>query len=345
MNEAYKTVYDQCDGLLNQLDPELKVNAAARLFMEHCLSDAAATHGGRLAPLISTVADALTKDLDIEKRLELGVKTVQTYLRVPAVEYFGDTLIRQQSIDEQGRDEMLSIKPEEEEFGSFLLSQGIITQDQRDVAIITQRRLLTIKEVYAKLLQTEGLELDDNSMLGSLKGIIDHFLTSTKDLEDSLRESKRENTRSTLSRLDNIISETEICSHNVLEIVDKIFVLADEIEKNMVPFKELAETQNDDFKKALESINDQLDSLVSLNMELNESQGIQDRIGQQLTKIIPTIQSFHDQLMKVAKKLRLNIESFEEQDESVQQDGYGKEDTKRMSDQGDVDDLLANLGL
>ena len=79
-------------------------------------------------------------------------------------------------------------------------------------------------------------------------------------------------------------------------------------------------------------------------MKLNESQGIQDRIGQQLTKIIPTIQSFHDQLVKVANKLKLNIDALEEEDAMLQQ-GYGSANQNRMDNQGDVDDLLSKLGL
>lgn len=337
MTTEFDNTLENCDNLLNQLEPELRIRAAARLFMEHCLSEEAQTSSSHLAPLINTVADALTKDLDIEKRLEIGVKTVQTYLRVPAIEFFGDTLIRQKAISNEERNEMLSIKPDGAEFGSFLMEQGVISQDQRDVAIITQKRLLSIKEVYSRLLQTEGLEIDEMSIIDNLKSIIDHFLTSTHDLEKSIQESRRENTKNTLSRLENIIHETEVCTHNVLEIVDKIFILSDEVETFLAP---LATGEYD----SVDKIQAKLQELRNLNMELNESQGIQDRIGQQLTKIIPTIQAFHDQLMTVAQKLKINIEAFEEE-ENLLQEGYEKGDDKRMADQGDVDDLLSSLGL
>ncbi|NQU65455.1 MAG: hypothetical protein HQ517_14390, partial [SAR324 cluster bacterium] len=50
------------------------------------------------------------------------------------------------------------------------------------------------------------------------------------------------------------------------------------------------------------------------------------------------------QLIKVAAKLKLNIDTFEEEENS-QQEGYGSKERKRMDSQSDVDDLLANLGL
>lgn len=344
MNDEFNNVLASCDEQLKHLEPELRVNAAARLFMEHCLSDESQSSASHLAPLINTVADALTKDLEIEKRLEIGVKTVQTYLRVPAVEYFGDTLIRQESIDDITRNEMLAIKPADEEFGSFLLQQGIITQDQRDVAIITQKRLLSIKEVYGKLLQIEGLESDGGDIIDNLKEIVNHFLISTQELENSLRESRTESIHSTLDRMENIISETETNTHNVLEIVDNIFTMIDTVKSHLDGIRSSNGDWAEPVLKHIDTINEQLDELENLNMKLNESQGIQDRIGQQLTKIIPTIQSFHDQLMKVARKLKLNIEAFEEE-ENAYQEGYGTKENKRMNNQGDVDDLLSNLGL
>lgn len=344
MSNDFNETLTACDKLLFELEPELRMSAAARLFMEHCLAEEKETSPSHLVPLINTVADVLTKDLEIEKRLEIGVKTVQTYLRVPAIEYFGDTLIRQQAIDQTTRDEMLSIKPAEEEFGAFLLKQGIISQDQRDMAIITQKRLLSIKEVYVKLLQAEGLENDDADIIDNLKGIVNHFLLSTQELENSLRESRTENIGSTLGRMENIISETEINTHNVLEIVDEIFNLIDTVKAVLGGMKSETGHASALVIAGIETVAGKLDELENLNMKLNESQGIQDRIGQQLTKIIPTIQSFHDQLMKVARKLKLNIDALEEE-ENVLQQGYGTKDKKRMDNQGDVDNLLANLGL
>lgn len=343
MNKDFESTLNSCDDLLNKLEPELRVSAAARLFMEHCLSDEMENSPSHLAPLINTVADALTKDLDIEKRLEIGVKTVQTYLRIPAVEFFGDTLIHHKAIDETIRDEMLSIKPAEDEFGSFLVQQGVITQDQRDVAIITQKRLMSIKEVYARLLKTEGIEPEEDDIVDDLKEIVNHFLVSTQELENSLRESRTENINSTLGRMENIIKETEVNTHNVLEIVDGIFNLIDTINENLGKMRE-STGASDALLSGIETISVKLAELESLNMKLNDSQGIQDRIGQQLTKIIPTVQSFHNQLLTVAKKLKLNINALEEE-ESLLQQGYGTQDKKRMDSQGDVDDLLANLGL
>ena len=344
MTTEFNATLDSCNKLLNELEPALRINAAARLFMEHCLGNETELSVSHLAPLINTVAEALTKDLDIEKRLDLGLKAVQTYLRVPVAEYFGETLIRQEFIDTQTRDEVLAIKPADKEFGSFLMEQGIITQDQRDIAIITQKRLMTIKEVYAKLIKIEGLEIDDLSIMDNLKEIVNHFLISTEELEKNLRESRRENIQQTLGRLKNIITETEASTNDVLKIVDKIFALSDEIEASLDRMKLKPEDKDNTIVPEIKNIKEKVEQLISYNMELNDSQGIQDRVGQQLTKTIPTIQAFHDQLMQVAKKLQLNMDVFEEENDLVQT-GYGDADTKRMEKQSDVDDLLANLGL
>lgn len=345
MSSDFDSTLASCDELLNKLEPELRTNAAARLFLEHCLADEMESGPSHLAPLINTVADVLTKDLDIEKRLDIGIKTVQTYLRVPAVEYFGDTLIKQNSLDKTSRDEMLSIKPAEEEFGTFLVKQGVITQDQRDMAVIAQKRLLTIKEVYNKLLQTEGIEAEDFDVIDNLKEIVNHFLLSTQELENSLKESRTENINSTLGRMQNIITETETNTHTVLEIVDEIFNIIDRINENLEVIKTRSEKGDSAVNSQISKITEQLGALSDFNMKINESQSIQDRIGQQLTKIIPTIQSFHDQLITVATKLKLNIEAFEEEAPALNKGYATQEEEKRMDNQNEVDDLLSQLGL
>ena len=60
-----------------------------------------------------------------------------------------------------------------------------------------------------------------------------HFLLSTQELENSLRESKTENITNTLGRMQNIIMETESNSHNVLEIVDEIFNIIDVVNESL----------------------------------------------------------------------------------------------------------------
>ena len=80
-------------------------------------------------------------------------------------------------------------------------------------------------------------------------------------------------------------------------------------------------------------------------MELNSSQQIQDRIGQQLFKIIPAIQTFHEQLVKIAQKLKLNWRDTESEEEDLINLGYGDNASEARVKQDEVDDMLADLGL
>ncbi|MGK0289605.1 MAG: chemotaxis regulatin CheY-phosphate phosphatase CheZ, partial [bacterium] len=81
----------------------------------------------------------------------------------------------------------------------------------------------------------------------------------------------------------------------------------------------------------------------------NESQSIQDRVGQQLIKIIPTIQLFHDNLIGLIDRLQLKMEDIEVDKEELTKEGYGStlesEEKNRLGTQDDVDSLLASLGL
>jgi len=144
-----------------------------------------------------------------------------------------------------------------------------------------------------------------------------------------------------LGRLHDIIGETESSTNTVLEIVDNLFSFAEEMEQYL----------NSDMVKGqipsevVTAITDRVALLSTWTMELNNSQGIQDRVGQQLQKVIPSIETFHGQLMDVARKLQLNIGGEEISDEAQAMKGYTDEDSNRMEDQGDVDSLLADLGL
>jgi chemotaxis regulatin CheY-phosphate phosphatase CheZ len=204
--------------------------------------------------------------------------------------------------------------------------------------------LFTVQEVHERILKKDprGIETD---LSESLKGVFQHFLTSTNELEDDLKQSKTENIHHTLQRLEDIITETEKQSQFVLEIVDQIFTLKDDMTGFSESIKEHIDSSNKTLMENMERISERLDLLSSLNMDLNSSQQIQDRIGQQMLKIIPSIKSFHDQLLKIANKLNLNWNLVEPGDADLTKVGYGGMETKERVQQGDVDDLLSSLGL
>ena len=80
--------------LFRYLDSNQQAEISAQLFLEYCVYQDQCENTRRLAPLINTVAEALTKNLEEKDSLTFGVKAVQMYLRTPPVEYFGETLVR-----------------------------------------------------------------------------------------------------------------------------------------------------------------------------------------------------------------------------------------------------------
>jgi chemotaxis regulatin CheY-phosphate phosphatase CheZ len=344
MSDNYKNVLNDCRKLFDGIDPNRRAELIAQLFQEYCIYQDQSENIKRLAPLINTVAEALTKDIKDKEALRVGVKSVQMYLRTPPVEFFGETLYRLGFTDKDSIDEMLRIKPKDVVFGTFLMEYGLITQEQKDMAVMAQKRLFTIQEVYARILKQEFKE-NQPDLIESLRGVFQHFMIATSELEDDLRKSKSENIHDTLKRLENIIFETEKQSHHVLGIVDQIFNIKDDIQAGCNGIRDSITPANSSVYAGLDRIIECLNRLYSLNLELNTSQQLQDRIGQQMLKIIPTIQTFHDQLLKIARKLQLNLESVEMEEKGLTDVGYGGVEATERAKQDDVDDLLASLGL
>ncbi|MGB5159465.1 protein phosphatase CheZ [Desulfobacterium sp. N47] len=344
MHGNNQIIIEDYKNLFKDLDSNRQTEIAAQLFLEYCVYQDQCENTKRLAPLINTVAEALRKNIEGEDSLRLGIKAVQMYLRTPPVEYFGESLARLGYLDRESVEEMIRIQPKGVIFGTFLMEQGLITQEQRDITVMAQKRLFTIQEVYEKILNEDPCGTETN-LNESLKGVFQHFLTSTIELEDDLKQSKTENIHNTLQRLENIITETEKQSHFVLGIVDQIFTLKDELEKYSESIKEHIDPSDNVALNYSENISERLELLYSLNIDINSSQQIQDRIGQQMLKIIPSIQTFHDQLLKIANKLKLNWDNVETKDSDLDIVGYGGMESKERVQQDDVDDLLSSLGL
>jgi len=344
MCENRESIMNACKALFEGLDSNRQTEVSAQLFLEYCVYQDQCENTKRLAPLINTVAEALAKNVEGENSLKLGIKAVQMYLRTPPVEYFGETIDRLGFLDRAKIEEMLEIQPEGKIFGTFLMEQGLITQEQKDITVMAQERLFTIQEVHARIVNPDpkGSETD---VVDSLKGVFQHFLTSTTELEDELKESKPENIHNTLQRLLNIIVETEEQTHSVLEIVDKFFSLEDDMRDSLEEIKNNTESTNPAVATSIENISGKLKMWNSLNVELNASQQIQDRIGQQLVKVIPTIQIFHDQVLKIAQKFKLNWNNVESEETDLTKVGYGGTESGERFKQDDVDDLISSLGL
>ncbi len=192
MCENRESIMNACKALIEGLDSNRQTEVSAQLFLEYCVYQDQCENTKRLAPLINTVAEALAKNVEGENSLKLGIKAVQMYLRTPPVEYFGETIDRLGFLDRTKIEEMLEIQPEGKIFGTFLMEQGLITQEQKDITVMAQERLFTIQEVHARIVNPDpkGSEAD---VVDSLKGVFQHFLTSTTELEDELKESKPEN--------------------------------------------------------------------------------------------------------------------------------------------------------
>jgi len=156
MLENHEIIMNDCKEFFEVLDSNHQAEVSAQLFLEYCVYPDQCENTKRLAPLINTVADALTKKIDKENSLNLGIKAVQMYLRTPPVEYFGETLRKLGYLDRESVEQMLEIQPVDKIFGTFLMEQGLITQEQRDMAVMAQKSLFSIHEID-ELLSSLGL--------------------------------------------------------------------------------------------------------------------------------------------------------------------------------------------
>ncbi len=330
--------------ILNSYDTNDQAEIAAQLFLEYCIYQDQCTNTRRLAPLINTVAEALTRGTKNEDGLRQSIKAVQIYLQIPPVEYYGETLVRLSYLDRQSIDEMLTIKPEGKVLGTFLLEQGLITQEQRDMAVIAQKRLFTVQEIHSRVVNPENKD-DEAQVIEGLKDVLQHFLTSTTELEDDLNHSNIESIPTALKRLENIISETETQTNAVLEIVENFFDIEKEIRARLLQIKAGSDSSNDLVTEHIETLMGKLDFINRQSLNLSSTQQIQDRIGQQLLKIIPTIQTFQDQITKITRKLKLNWHNIDKDKNDQLMTGYERSGTEGRARQDDVDNLLSSLGL
>ena len=342
-------IQEKTDSFYEQLGFSERQEVIARQYLKYCINKPKNIQSktSQIIPFMETVAEALIKSSQNSYDMAVGVKTVQLYLQSPTAEYFGETLVRLEYLNEKEIEEMLAIKPKELEFGSFLVGQALITPEQRDMAVIVQKRLFTIMEVFHKVTQEKHADLDAE-FVENIKNMVMYFQTTTKEMEKTIDQSHPEDVKKTMGRLQNIIGETESSSHKVLDLVDSSFKEIDQIEsetKHLVGGKkDWEQLVPETTARVLQALNE----LRDINNKISNSQSVQDRVGQQLLKIIPVIEGFYNLLQDLAARLRINIEKQENkpQENVHAQNGYGShDDDQRIENQGDVDDLLSSLGL
>ena len=338
---SVQDIQNKTDAFYEQLGFSERQELIARQFLKYCVKNPKDTQAktSQIIPFMETVAEALIQSSQHDYSMELGVKTVQLYLQSPTAEYFGETLVRLGYLEEKEVAEMLSIKPKEIEFGSFLVGQGLISPDQRDMAVIVQKRLFSITEVFRKVTHEGETGVDlDAEFIENIKNVVVYFQTTTKEMEKAIDQSHPEDIKKTMGRLKNIIGETESSSHEVLDLIDASLEKIDQIESETNRLSE----------KATGSLLQTLGELRDINIKVSNTQAVQDRVGQQLLKIIPIIEGFYNLLQELAVRLKINIEKKESvpEQEGYAQDGYGtQDDDQRLNSQTDVDALLSNLGL
>ena len=162
-------------------------------------------------------------------------------------------------------------------------------------------------------------------------------LKSFAEETDLLAQTKHELPDAS-ERLNYVIEETEKASHRTLEAAEKLY---DSLEKvsDQVEQEVLKQT----LKEAMAHIN-----------EIMIAQGFQDLTGQVLKKVIKLVSDLEANLKTLIEKAGIDYDFIpdktEEEKRAEIEKGVGPNVTRKskqdsVSEQGDVDDLLADLGI
>ena len=154
MAQKVTDVLNNCNFLIKTLDLEYQEEIVGKLFLDYCNRETRSQRLSKLTPLINSVASALVKSHDNEGKMTLGVKTVQLYLRVPPIEYFGETLSRHNFINHE------DAKPP---------SKGICTLDSTDYSDFENRVNKILSLTYEEYItQIENVENIHNMNINAL---------------------------------------------------------------------------------------------------------------------------------------------------------------------------------
>jgi uncharacterized protein YllA (UPF0747 family) len=143
--------------------------------------------------------------------------------------------------------------------------------------------MFTVQEIHSRVVNPGNKE-EEVQVIEGLKDVLQHFLTSTTELEDDLNHSNIESIPTALKRLENIISETETQTNAVLEIDENLFDIDKEMRASLLEIKAGIDSSNNLVTRNIEILMSKLDFINRQSLTLNSTQQIQDRIGQQLLK-------------------------------------------------------------
>ncbi|GAB6034289.1 protein phosphatase CheZ [Galenea microaerophila] len=204
------------------------------------------------------------------------------------------------------------------------LKQAIIEQNfQKGDELLHQLFAQSEREIV------EGME--------DLANQIQNTLISFAEETDLLTQAKHDLPDAT-ERLNYVIEETEKASHSTLEAAEKIYETLEQA---------LNEAEQ-------ESVKNQIQEAMSLINTIILAQGFQDLTGQVLKKVIHLVTELERNLKTLIEKSGIDYDFISNKTEAEKQaereKGMGPNVTQKskqdaVSDQGDVDDLLANLGI
>lgn len=139
-------------------------------------------------------------------------------------------------------------------------------------------------------------------------------------------------------RLNYVIEETEKASHRTLEAAEKLYDVLEKVSDDLEQ-----EALKQTLKEAMTHIN-----------EIMIAQGFQDLTGQVLKKVITLVSDLETNLKTLIEKAGIDYDFIpdktEEEKRADIEKGVGPNVTRKskqdaVSEQGDVDDLLADLGI
>ncbi len=184
------------------------------------------------------------------------------------------------------------------------------------------------------------------------------FLQSEREIVEGMEDLAQQ----IQSTLRSFSEETDIlkqAKHELPDASEGLNYVIEETEKASHATLEAAETMYDILEKAAEQVEKeevklQLQEAMSLINKIMLAQGFQDLTGQVLKKVIHLVSELEGNLKALIEKSGIDYDFIpdktEEEKRAEREKGMGPNVTQKskhdaVSDQGDVDDLLADLGI
>ncbi len=241
-----------------------------------------------------------------------------------------------------------------------------------------------VREAFEKNVKEKGLEKDTiNEIMEQVQILLDSFTAGdiagaekaievlssygereiyseigkiTRRLHDSLKDFKtlidprlknmaQDEMPEAADKLQWVISKTDDAANKTINISEKNLSLISDISKRIDDIEKRLNDSDSKFEKEKESITFIKNGLNEINndfMEIVLAQEFQDLTGQIIKKVITLVSDLEKQLVTLVKVFGVKVETKE-----IKKDLSGpqiKEDEGILSNQGDVDDLLSELG-